>query len=766
MRSKILRRQKSRILCTAVALSSFAAASALHAQEAGSGAEGDIVVTARSKAESIQDVPLAISALSAATMEKKSIQGLDDVARFTPGLSFESYSGGFQSPVIRGQAQTKVTALETNVATFFDGIYLPRSWAVDVGVAALERVEVVKGPQSARYGRNAFAGAINYISQRASTSGDLTAEASVTVGSDDRIDYGIKANLPISSEFALAGYYFRSKFDGSWENSHPYAGVKVSPGTHGNVGGWDKETWSVSARAQPAPGVLFEASYTQFNIERETNPNTFLVQTAGQLNCGSIRFGTRSLLCGEVPAPRDTVSADPRTYGAITTTRIWRGFASWEFVDDFTASYLYGRITGDVDIANLTVANNNLCGVTGCTFQNAPVGSIEYDSHEFRVAYDGKPLTFAFGGFLTGGTDNYAFYSVTLRDITSAASVLPLGRDPTALIVPLELSRTKTDVKSVFGEVNWTSADGATRLGAEARYSWNDLTTLNRRTNIAYQRLFKAFTPRFTVERDIGTGSLLYASAAKGTKAGGFNPTAIAAANRSFEEESNWTYEIGSKNRFFGDRLTLNASLFYTDWKDIQINSPDPDAVNPDAVNITANLGNAKVYGVELDAVFTPDSHLTIDANFSYAHGEYSSDTVDARFRRTVSSCDNIVCSTTGNVGGNQIERTPRTKASVGAQWGTELPWDNGYGFVRGDVSWQDKLYMTPANEGYVPSRTLVNLRAGITYGRFDLSLWGRNVFDKKYVSNAFVTILPFGNTYQLFYGERRSFGLTLKAKY
>ena len=164
-------RGATRLLSTtgiAIALAG-GAATAASAQDAQPAAEEDqdagnvIIVTARFREESLLDVPLAITAFDEEALERQSIQDLDDIARFTPGLSFEDFSGGFANPVIRGQAQTRVTALETNVSTFLDGIYIPRSWAVDIGTTNLERVEIVKGPQSARYGRNAFSGAINYV---------------------------------------------------------------------------------------------------------------------------------------------------------------------------------------------------------------------------------------------------------------------------------------------------------------------------------------------------------------------------------------------------------------------------------------------------------------------------------------------------------------------------------------------------------------------------------------------------------------------------
>ncbi|MBT0668213.1 TonB-dependent receptor [Novosphingobium profundi] len=735
--------------------------------DAGSGSSepaGTIVVTARNKAESIQQVPMSITALSDEAMEQKSVQGMTDIARFTSGLSFENYSSGFQVPVIRAQAQTSVTALETNVASFYDGLYLPRSWSVDMGVSALDRVEVVKGPQSARYGRNAFAGAINFIPYKATTEGSFTAEGELTGGIYDRFDASVKAKLPISREFGLAATYNHSQFDGSWKNSNPWADAGVSPGTTGRIGGWNNDSWSVSAIARPTEGMVFEASYTEFDIERESNPNANYQQASGQLTCGNVRSGNYSLLCGEVPGAASTANVDPRSYGAWTSTQLARISAAYEFAPHWNASYLFGRITGDVSIGNMTVSDPSNC-IAYCTFQNAPVGSISYDSHEWRVAYDGQGLDFAFGGFISKGEDDYKFNLVYAPALTESSTVVPFAQNP-ILSLTLTNTLTTTLVRSVFGETQWTSSGGNLRLGAEGRYSWTDLAVLNQSTNVGYADTFRAFTPRFTLEYDASPDTLLYASAAKGSKAGGFNATAASDTERTYDEESNWTYEIGAKNTFLGGRLTFNAALFYTDWSDIQINSADTYANDPNAVNIVLNLGNATVYGLELDSAFVPDEHWSFDANFSYAHGEYSDDTVDARFSRTVTSCNNVVCSTDGNVGGNQIERTPRAKGSFGAQWQTPLPWNEGSFFLRGDVSWQDKMYTTPANEAWIPSRTLVNARTGVSFGNFDLSFWARNVFDKKYVSNAYVVILPSGNSYQLFYGERRTMGLTLKAKY
>ena len=137
-----MRRFKSSTSISAVAaglaLAAPGAAFAQTAPDTETAEEADagpvIIVTARSRAESIQEVPLAITAFGEEDIERRGIQELDDVARFTPGFSFEDFSGGFAQPVIRGQATSRVTALESNVSTFFDGIYILLIFLHRVGV--------------------------------------------------------------------------------------------------------------------------------------------------------------------------------------------------------------------------------------------------------------------------------------------------------------------------------------------------------------------------------------------------------------------------------------------------------------------------------------------------------------------------------------------------------------------------------------------------------------------------------------------------------
>lgn len=198
------------VLSPAMANAQAAPAAATPAAEA----NGDIIVTARKQAERLQDVPVAITAFDAAEIKSARITNLADVAKLTPGLIYTPLFGRQnQLPIIRGAAQTLG---QLNVGVFLDGIYLSGKAGVDLELNDLQRVEVVKGPQSALYGRNTFAGAINYVTQRPSAT--LVGRAEVTAGTNGLFNAQASASGPLSESLRFrAGGYFK-RFDGFYRS--------------------------------------------------------------------------------------------------------------------------------------------------------------------------------------------------------------------------------------------------------------------------------------------------------------------------------------------------------------------------------------------------------------------------------------------------------------------------------------------------------------------------------------------------------------------
>lgn len=764
-------RRTARGLATAIALIALGTP-ALHAQQGTAGVTAgleEVIVTARKREETMQSVPLSVQAFSAEEMVQRGITVLSDVSLFTPGFSFDNYNGGLASPVIRGATQQNINALEQNVSTFFDGIYLPRGYIADLQLRDVERIEVIKGPQSARYGRNAFMGAINYVP--VAPSDELRANASVSFGSDDYSDIAFGVGGPVvEGVLSLRGSYARTEFDGTVANTSPFANDVPMPGTEGNMGGYDREQYSAALRLTPTSWLDLEAAWYHFEYEDEATPtysfgNTFGTSTIVNTNCGSQALGYR-LYCGTLPAV-DALFMDPRSYGRQMEADIYRAALDARFGEQFSASYVFGRVEADTVQVGFSDTGPTCPWLgPGCVFQNVPIGNLAYESHELRVRFEDSRFSATIGAYFSEGDD--------LNDFTFATSVPPLTAPATAPLDPhappflfVSSTRTKTDDTSYFAELVVRLMDGRLRLGGEVRYGEEEKVQTNEFTGQAFQSKFDTTTPRFTADFDLTPSNLLYASAAEGSRSGGFNVAAgLAPEYRVYRPETNWTYEIGSKNRFMDDTLQVNAALFYVDAKDTQISSTPPNSP-PGTAAILLNLGSYTSKGIELNAQARIASHLSLNAGIAYTDATYDQ-AFDVRY---VVPCtppvgQAPVCPVDGNLAGKELPRQSPWSGTVGVQYDSALPFGEDWSWsARADLAYQSSQYVDQMNLADVDARTLVNATLGLDYRRFSGSLWARNLFDENYVSQAFFT--PGANSlYSPIIGQERLYGVTLAFRY
>jgi len=371
----------------------------------------EIIVTARRREESLQDVPLAITALDAAALDSVGARGLEDIAARTVGFTYEPFanSGNTGYPVIRGLSTSFVSARVQNVGVFMDGIYLQRQGMFDPGLLDVQRVEVVKGPQNALYGRNAFAGAINYVTGQPTDepSGHLSADT----GSGDRRSVKLQLAGPLGGDQLLAKIALGfSEFDGHTRNSHPNAGLDLGGATTtDDLGGWDDKAGSLALTYRPLESLAFTASYYHNETEREPAPYYVLwgansgrvgFSQHGDLNCnqaerpgvfaGAPATRGNTLFCGElpsqpgpgetffvqppgvpqfvpnVPAGADTrqsgILVDPRSVGLDAETSIASFRADWEISSDIVLSYLFGWTEYDAFTNGGSADRNPLVG--------------------------------------------------------------------------------------------------------------------------------------------------------------------------------------------------------------------------------------------------------------------------------------------------------------------------------------------------------------------------------------------------------------------
>ncbi len=825
----------------------------------------EVIVTARKREESIQDTPVSVTPFSAAELEQRGFTGLEDIAAATPGFTFEGFiTGSHGNAVIRGLAQQFTTARVQNVSFFIDGVYLQRQSMLNLGMVDMQRVEVVKGPQNALYGRNAFAGAVNYVTlkPRAEFEGYVNA----TVGSDERQDLRVSVNGPIGFNDRLLGKftYGVSRYDGHTPNDHPLADDgPSSDSSSGNLGGWDDSTLSLLLALEPTDSLTLRTSFYRSELERETQPGyslsgvnaaRFGMRSAAQndLNCNvatvpdignpSVTHTGFSAFCGELPEfasdvaerTKEGIIIDPRGIGALSDTNVLTASVDWEINDNWSMSYLFGYTDHDSTtnggasdedpLQGRTMPTNIVTGETiqVNTFSGRPNSVLEAFSHELRFDWELNSHILTSFGLYYSKVEDEEWSTVYLSALCnedseenrancgeSLDSPSPIASE-SVLTVPvtydqgsrqhaktrLEWTEFEDTIMGAFASfnINFTEQLGGT---LEFRYSEEeksivritdsfgirdgetftytagvdpivpippDMTNPTQTTlsdmivEPSDSATFRYFTPRAIINYQLAEDHMIYASAAKGVKTGGFN-NAEDMSQQVYDEAENWSYEVGSKNMFMDRRLTFNVAAYYIDWTNMQGTVP-PLQASLSSSDVVTNIGDATSVGIEIESVFHINHMFSIDTGLSW-NDAYYDDGVKYSAAESSFHCDGVTCPADGDVSGNQLQRSSKEQASLGLNLHTALA---GWAVSgRLDANYQSKQYVTPLNLAWAPARTIVNgsLNLISPMNRWEVSLWGKNLEDKQYAANSFY--IGVFNQYMVGKIARRSFGSTIK---
>ncbi|MDE1149948.1 MAG: TonB-dependent receptor [Azospirillaceae bacterium] len=740
----------------------------------------EIVVTARKTAERLQDVPLAVAAMSSEQLESHGITDLQGLARFTPGFQFKDFVTAFHGDMnLRGLSQANVQNAVGNVGAFIDGVYMQRGYMASSTLGDWERIEVIKGPQSALYGSNTFSGAINYIPKEP---GDkLGGEALVSYGSDDTRRFTAAVGGPIIDNVLSARIFVgREDSNGTWKNNLPGAS-----GDTANFGAYKRDAVSGLVNFTPTDTIKISAFYKEDNRTEYLRPYYEVSGTFSEdkLNCGP----SNSMFCGTLPtnpsALLSGVGNRPEGLFAASEppteikTKVYRISADWDITPDLTLHYIYGQARGQAQ-EDLSFAPNTYNPTGGGVIsQQHEGGVLNSTSHELRLAWDdGGPFKADIGGMHSSARDQFLF---GIRLVSPGATLTRLSDNPlnpSGLIVYNDYD-TMYDTDAVFARASYSFLGDKAKISLEGRYSDNSIDfndILSRTKNPALPLLtsdYKDFIPRATAEYHLTPDTMLYASAAKGVKAGGFNgytasTTTLTKGEQSFGEESNWTYEAGAKNTFLHDTLTVNADFFYITWANKQ-SAVVPSNYHSTTVNlgttppsIYENTGNATSYGIEVNGMYRPIHPLTFNYGLAWTHARYDAGSVAVNY---IGLCDNIICKADGSIGGKQIEGSPSITANLGGEWRQPLRGDWDW-FAGVDETWQNKMYADAENLVSIDGFFLTDARLGVDNDRWKIWLWGKNIFDKQYISSSF--IIPSLRQYAPSYGDRASYGITASVKF
>jgi outer membrane receptor protein involved in Fe transport len=764
----------------------------------------EIVVTARKREESLQDVPLSITAFSGDTLEQRGIESIYDVARVTPNLSFnQTYGRAFDRPVIRGMSQILG---ERTVSFVVDGIYLAGN-ITGADLDDVETLEVLKGPQAANFGRGSLAGVISYRTKRPSA--EWTGRAAISAGDDGYQEVTGHVSGPILGEtltFKLGARYY--DYDGQ------YTAIS-SDGRTPKVGG--ERTKRVSGALRWQPTDSFDVTVRAFAAQNNDDLYNNIIFT--QLNCFQTAGGAAARggsYCGRVPViPRDggvrIDLADIERQGDPGITQdsfLYSAEANWELGPvRATALVSWNRQDEDwiVDDYIINQTNTGISGPTatpGPTLANQNPGNItrlitirEYQSQELRFASDYEGRWQWLAGLYHYDQDNTGFNGgPRYNTVTSMTGTVGVLREISQPSSPFSIEN-----QAVFAGLNFDPTD-RWHLSLEGRYAKDRLTTNNTVQaggNCAriLEAEFKSFTPRGSVRFDFTDDINVYLSVARGNKPGDFNNSlcsALVPANEfarlstiaplDVKEEKSLNLELGTKMRLLDGRMSLDAAIFFTDWDDQQVTGSQTYTTTAGAasnISLTTNAGKTEVRGLELNWRFRATEYL--DMNLAYGH-------VDAKFKEL---CDNVYalllgpvespvtssgpCPSAGStrfqsVAGFRTANAPEDTASAGVEVNFPIT-ETWRFFARTDASYQSERFAEVYNHASTGDSLRFDARLGVQADQWKVTVWGRNVGNER-SANAVVRFFNpdsgflFTRAYQVNYPNGRQVGLTAEYRF
>ena len=707
----------------------------------------EVLVSARRRGdERLQVVPLAVSVLSAEALRKANIVDLSEVAARTPSFTFGQQIGNQHEVVIRGIGTLRLTgsAAEPSVGLFIDEVYVGRRGTATPPLFDLERVEVVRGPQGTLYGKNVVGGAVNLIS--AKPSAEPSAAVSAAYGQFDtfggrNIWEGsgyVTGEVGDAGLGRLAAYY--RKRDG------------YSRSTTFNQQLDDQDTYALRGSLTFEPSDVLDIRVTaDFSHNESNGQSRRAVDDESIPGVGAVvGSGLLSRNVRESDAPWDqweeqdtaglTARIDYQLAGGNTLT-----YLSAVRYGDFSGRY---SLVGTRSPPSLTDAANGqhekYVGIT----QDLRLSSPE----------DAKGALRWVAGlyFLREDTD--------LIDNSMATTFLSvLGPGSVGDILDGEFIYDQENItksSAAYGELTWSMSERLS-LTAGGRYTYDDKKYRNRSEcvnygaqpdfifcvaplgaetwNIRTSKDWGEFTPKASLDFRASDESLLYISAARGFKGGGWQgkPGTAAAAVWPYDPETAWTYEVGAKTEWAQGRVRANIAIFHTDFDDLQVEQLDDAGLTL----IIDNAASATIDGVELELLFRPVSPLQVWLSGSYLDSEYQ----------------DFIDSAGNDLSSNQLARTPELMLSGGVDYTVVLTPVLTLD-ARVEYQWQDDMPWLVENTVYEDSYGLLDARVGLgsRSDGLEVALFGKNLTDELYRVDA----IPFlGDVFSRF-GPSRSYGV------
>ncbi|WP_404477599.1 TonB-dependent receptor [Novosphingobium sp. BL-52-GroH] len=680
------------------------------AKQAGE-AEGDIIVTAQRRSERLQDVPIAISAVSGESLQARAVSNLQDFTATIPSVNVQQRRASGVI-TIRGIGFEIATAgADPGVAVHTDGVYVSRPAAAIANFYDLERVEVARGPQGTLYGRNATGGAVNIITH---APGDtLNGYIDASYGNFNALTVEGAVGGPIADGVS-ARIAFRT-------DDHDGYGKNLANGRDVN----DLKTRAMRARIriEPVADLRIDLSADYYH----QNDSFFTPHFEGPYVATSVVLGASAPGKQDVNLDQDTINK--RTFWGASAN------VEWNLNDRILVRSITGYRSNkyywynDGDGTNLYVAR---------------VGRNE-DGHswsqELQLVGTMPRLNWVLGGY-------YFFEHNFANGFGSIPSINLFNNDQVGIL--------ETNSYAVFGQATYKLTDWI-GITAGGRYTEEKKALVYEATGTLPNRVlrddavagpstakFHSFTPKLSIDYKAARDILLYASVQRGFKSGGY---AVGAKTPAFRPETIWSYEAGVKATWLDGSLRTNISVFHYDYTDLQV------GFIQGLVSVVTNAASAKVNGLEAEVTIRPTRRFTIEANGSLLDATYSDYRTTDPNRRSLGVLD---------LSGNRLAQAAKHSGFVAAQY--EIPAFDGGITLRGEYTFSGPVFFDAFNQPQFSGRGYDVMNAFVTYRtsdeRWSVAGFVRNLADADVAVGGLVGSVLQGAPIQMSYLPPRTYGL------
>ena len=674
-----------------------------------------VVVTAEKESTDIKEVPGSVTAVTATTIRDSGLMNVTDGVIFAPNSLFTEFTARKVSNArFRGIGSSPGNPA---ITTYIDGVPQLNANSSNIELLDVSQIEFVRGPQSSLYGRNTLGGIVNVVSARPSLS-EWTGTVIAPFGNVGQKEVRGNISGPVGDRVAIGFAAGTQRRDGYTVNAITGNDLDSRDGTF------------AKAQVLFLPTANWEGRVI-YAHERNRDGD-YALGDLGQLLAAPYRVARD--FEGFTNRDINSVTVNLRGTGQNFAIETTTGYVKWNTEDatdlDYTPLPLATRTNDEAD---------------------------RQFTQEVRIASP-ENAPYQFDSFLTGVTLRWQAGVEYFTQAYEQDAVNRLGAFVLSPQIPFAVAMHSPEAQidnagiGVFGRGTLTFNEkvGVT-AGLRFDHEAGDAVlrtffdpAIAAPNVVAAEASFTGVSPQFAVTYHVTPDANVYASAARGYKAGGFNPAALP-GSEAFDEEHAWHVEGGMKSSFAAGKVAAGAAVFFIDWDDLQLNVPNPFVPGQFFI---ANVGGARSNGVEFDLTARPHQLLDVFASFGYTNATFAAGTMSGGV----------------DVSGNDVPYTPDYTALIGAQLNRAVT-STINGFVRGEAVFTGPFQYDEANRRGQEAYSVVNFRAGARHRYLFAEVSVRNAFETRYVPIA----IPYQFAQSGYIGEMgrpRTFGVTIGATF